>query len=194
MSDGPTSPDEVAEELWHREQIRQTLMRYCRGVDRRDIELVKSTYHDDAYDDHGSFSGTRDEFLEWVDTRHQHIEQSMHCLGSSLIERLGDVAVVETHCTVYARLSPDAYATRRRYIPDETQDTGDPLQVTTLVRYVDRFERRDGVWRIADRVVVLEAMRWEFVTTNLPPDGNWNRTAQRDASDPLWEMRAKAGL
>lgn len=194
MSNLPTTSEEILEELWHREQIRETLMRYCRGVDRRDIELVRSTYHDDAWDDHGSFAGTRDEFLEWVSARHGTILQSMHALGNSIIERRGDVAVVETQCTVHARLSPDAEATRRRYVPDPSQDPGDPLQITTLVRYVDRFERRDATWRIAQRIVVLESMRWEFITTQLPPDGNWRRTAQRDASDPLWEVREAAAL
>ncbi len=39
------------------EAIRQAALRYCRGVDRLDAELMFSAYHDDATDDHGVFVG-----------------------------------------------------------------------------------------------------------------------------------------
>jgi len=32
-------------------EIRQALANYCRGVDRKDVALLKSVYHDDATDD-----------------------------------------------------------------------------------------------------------------------------------------------
>jgi hypothetical protein len=37
--------------------IEQVLMRYARGVDRGDKELLKSVYHEGGTDDHGSFVG-----------------------------------------------------------------------------------------------------------------------------------------
>jgi hypothetical protein len=40
------------------EAIRQAVLRYCRGVDRLDGELMRSAYHDDATDDHGVFVGS----------------------------------------------------------------------------------------------------------------------------------------
>src|SRR5690606_8703026 len=36
-----------------REAIHTVLMRYCRGVDRLDRDLIASVYHPDAYDHHG---------------------------------------------------------------------------------------------------------------------------------------------
>ena len=36
-----------------RDEIRELLTRYCRGVDRMDAELIASAYHPDAIDEHG---------------------------------------------------------------------------------------------------------------------------------------------
>ncbi len=42
-------------ELLDRDEIRQVMMRYARGLDRLDFELTRSCYWDDATEDHGSF-------------------------------------------------------------------------------------------------------------------------------------------
>lgn len=36
----------ILEQLWAREQIRDRLHRYCKGVDRRDWPLVRSCFSD----------------------------------------------------------------------------------------------------------------------------------------------------
>jgi proline racemase len=41
--------------LEDQQAIRDVLMRYARGVDRCDLDLLKPAYHEDAYDDHGFF-------------------------------------------------------------------------------------------------------------------------------------------
>jgi hypothetical protein len=58
-------------------------------------------------------------------------------------------------------------------------------------RYVDRFERRDGQWRVADRKVVLEA-RFTSVAKEAARDTRalWG---QRDHTDPLYVARAQFG-
>ncbi len=58
---------------------------------------------------------------------------------------------------------------------------------TVYNRYIDRFERRDGVWKIADRLVVLDLTRTDAAS---PPFGDvpgWNFTwGRRDMSDPVY--------
>jgi SnoaL-like domain len=54
--DVDVDPARVARMLDHHE-IREVLLRYCRGIDRRDYDLVRSCYHPDATDDHGDFRG-----------------------------------------------------------------------------------------------------------------------------------------
>jgi len=45
--------DDLLKRLAAESEIRRRLLDYCRGVDRCDAELVASTYHADAIDDHG---------------------------------------------------------------------------------------------------------------------------------------------
>ncbi|MBT5754390.1 MAG: SnoaL-like domain-containing protein [Acidimicrobiaceae bacterium] len=51
MMDGDTEARLRA--LIDKDEIRDVLMRYGRGVDRLDEELLRSCYHPDSHDDHG---------------------------------------------------------------------------------------------------------------------------------------------
>ena len=53
-------------ELSDRHEIRAVLERYCRAVDRGDLDLLLSVYHPDATDDHGMYSGNGHEFAHWL--------------------------------------------------------------------------------------------------------------------------------
>ncbi len=123
--------------------IRRRLLEYCRGIDRCDAELVASVYHPDATDDHGSFVGLGRDFAEYAVARlRAAFEATLHFLGDSLIDfESDDVARVETYVLAQHRSG--------------TGDDG-PFLVAFGGRYVDRFERRDGEWRIADRVCIRE--------------------------------------
>jgi hypothetical protein len=54
------------------------------------------------------------------------------------------------------------------------------------IRYVDRMERRNGEWRIAERVVVLDSQRQDPVPTGLAPLENSN-VGRRDKDDPSYK-------
>ena len=85
-----TPPDARTEALWAEAQIRKVLLRYARGIDRLDLELVRACYHPDATDSHGSFHGTVDEFVTWVDRVLRRYDATMHLLGNPLVELDGD--------------------------------------------------------------------------------------------------------
>lgn len=127
--------------------IRRVLLRYCRGIDRRDLELVRSCYWPEATDVHGPFSGTRDEFVAWVERLLRRHTMTMHHVGNMLVDVRGEAAEAETYCVAY--------------------HSGDPVgdvrwNYVAGVRYVDRFEKRSGEWRIADRMTAIEWMRpWD---------------------------------
>ena len=48
-----TGRDREVQELLDKQAIHEVMIRYCRGLDRMDAELVGSAYHPDAHDDHG---------------------------------------------------------------------------------------------------------------------------------------------
>lgn len=127
--------------------IRRVLLRYCRGIDRRDLELVRSCYWPEATDVHGPFSGTRDEFVAWVERLLRRHTMTMHHVGNMLVDVRDEEAEAETYCVAYHSGDP-AGDVRWNYVAG--------------VRYVDRFEKRSGEWRIADRMTAIEWMRpWD---------------------------------
>jgi hypothetical protein len=133
-----TVPTTMAEIL-DREQIIACLHRYARGVDRHDAELIRSTYHEDAIDDHGFHVGSRDEFCTWVMEVHAGAARHQHYVTNYTIDLDGDVAHVESY-----------------YIATMLPHDEDRLLQTSGGRYIDRFEKRRGEWRIALRVAVNE--------------------------------------
>ena len=157
--------------LADKEEIRGLLARYCRGIDRLDPELVASVYHEDAYDDHGTFKGDGKEFATQVMKGLANFERTMHFLGTCNIELDGDVARTETYCVAYHRTKAEA---------------GPVRDFIAGVRYIDRLERRDGgPWLIAHRVVVMEWTRWDDVKDQWDAAGAFTM-GRRDKTDLVY--------
>jgi hypothetical protein len=163
--------DARLERLIAEAEIRRVISRYCRGIDRMDLDLVRSCYHDDAHDEHGSFSGTVDAYLEWVRPLLEKYDATMHLIGNQLVDfDDADTAWVETYGMSVHRSASDK----------------PHLNLSTGFRFVDRFERRDGEWRIAHRVAVPD---WSL---RHGPDDWWplpehHRLGERGRGDPLYD-------
>jgi hypothetical protein len=129
--------------LADKDEIRDVLMRYGRGVDRLDEELLRSCYHPDSHDDHGHWKGKGHDFAAFiVSSLPERTHHSTHAVANILIElddEDPDVAQSESYSLAYLR---------------RTDKHGAEWLDFFSGRYVDRFERRDDVWRIANRVVV----------------------------------------
>jgi ketosteroid isomerase-like protein len=136
------SPDELeraVSELQDRQAIHDCLMRYSRGVDRLDRELILSCYHEDAIDDHGVFVGNREEFADWVDAMHSKTHLShQHAILNVSVDLDGDVAHTESYF-MFVGLNR----------------AGTPLAMSGG-RYLDRFEKREGRWAIAARLCLRD--------------------------------------
>ena len=79
--------DPEVQVLLDKQAIHEVVLRYCRGVDRCDRDLVRDCYWPEAIDEHGSFTGTRDEYLEWLFGRMlPRYSMTMHFIGNVLVE------------------------------------------------------------------------------------------------------------
>ena len=171
------------QEMLARQEIQDLLCRYARGVDRRDWALVKECFHEDATDQHGEFVGDRVSFIEWVSKRHANVPFSMHFLGNCLIEfETADSAVVETYFIALQRRERPASTPGAR--PEATD-------FEVFARYCDRFERREGCWRIAARQVVYDS------TNTLPSTSHLRELVgvigRRDREDPIYLLKRAGG-
>ena len=124
------------------------MLRYCRGIDRRDMELVRSAFHPDAYDDHGPFQGSAEDFPAWTMSILEKQKLTMHLVANQLIEVDGDVAFSESYLLAVHRIDRG----------------GAVLDWLLGARYVDRFERRNDEWKIAHRTTVHDWDRFADAT------------------------------
>lgn len=155
-------------------EIRRVLVRYAHGIDRHELELVRSCYHADAIDDHGTFRGPRDEFVEWVGGQLERYSFTTHHLTNVHIEWRDGVAFVETQAVAAHGGEPPEDRSRN---------------FLTGFRYLDRFEHRPGDgWRIAARRVVNEwAEAWAPDRSRL---GRFGAVSRTDRADAWYELLA----
>jgi hypothetical protein len=160
-------------ELVDRQAIHDCLMRYSRGVDRLDRDLLLSVYHPDGIDDHGMFVGGREEFADWVIGMHTSTHHSQqHCLLNHTVEIDGLTAHAETY-----------------YMFVGMNRSGPPCSISGG-RYIDRFEKREGVWAVAQRVCVRD---WILTDQPIDPDDPAAYTAVKDGLPPqLIELMSTA--
>lgn len=149
--------------LLDRDAIRAALARVARGEDRRDAALIASACWPDSVTDYGVFRGVFAEYLAWVVPGSEAMVDTQHVLGQSHIELSGDEARVETHVISYHRVDHGG---------------GDERDTCIGGRYLDRFERRDGEWRIAARTMLYDwvqdwgkAIDWSHGLMGLPLSG-----------------------
>ena len=133
------------EQLADLESIRGAALRYCRGVDRLDVELMKSAYWPEATDDHGVFVGNAWEFSENCMESHLAWRSTSHCIFNHSIEL--DPGGLRARGEIY----------NVTYLFQKDADVLD----TWHGRYLDVYEKRRGEedrdeWRILERVCVHE--------------------------------------
>ncbi len=163
---------QAVQSLLATQAIERVVYRYCRGVDRLDRELVRSCFWPEACDEHGSFSGTRDEMVSWLfDRMLLRYDWTFHFIGNLLVD-LGPLPGI-ARSEAYGIAKHRARSERREH------------NLTTGFRYVDDWEERAGEWRILRRRSVLEwsqaddpASWWEA-----PPS---HQRGRRDFSDPVY--------
>lgn len=161
--------------LLDREAIRDCLYRYCRGIDRADEDALRSAYWEDATDCHGAWNGSAVGFIEQALRKLREGGRRVHQVSNIAIELIGDAAAVESS---FLALQAAASAPQR--------------EAFLCGRYVDRFERRRGEWRIAARTVVYdwieERERPELAQDDAALFGPRKPTGRAAPSDPIYRL------
>ena len=166
-------------EMLDKQEIHEVLMRYCRGVDRGEADLVTASYHPDAVDDRGAMAVVgRDTGAKFTGSKAMTKTRQaggQHFTGNVLIELEGDKAYVESYFISFA-------ATEK--------DDGEYTRMRGA-RYLDRFERRGGAWKIAYRVVADEWDRLDKLVEASPGWNTWIRGNVRE-KDPWATFKSGA--
>lgn len=132
--------DARVDALLDKQTITELVYRLARAIDRTDEPLLRSLFHPDATDDHGSFVGTAADFVPWVMGVLGTMTRTQHIIGNVLIDLDGD------------RAKSESYFIAHHVLPREDGD----VFMVAAGRYLDRFERRGGEWKFAHRHAVYD--------------------------------------
>lgn len=124
-----------------KQALHELLMTSCRAVDRGDEDLLRTVYHADAAVVTGVFNGNAMEFCPFIiNAIRTGMKSTFHSIANEWFDISGDNAVGESYVI--------AFSTRT--------DGGKDQESIVGGRYLDRYERRNGTWKIAERSFVMD--------------------------------------
>lgn len=125
-----------------KDAIRELVLLYSRGVDRKDGALLRTLYTADATDTHGdTFDGPATAYVDFLERAFPYMRYSGHHVCNHLISVDGDGGEGEV------------YALACHVIPDGKGGWQEDLMA---VRYLDRYRKEAGRWKFAKRVVTYD--------------------------------------
>ncbi|MDA0339610.1 MAG: nuclear transport factor 2 family protein [Proteobacteria bacterium] len=165
--------DPHLQELLDKQACAEVMMTYCRAIDHRDEALLRSVFHPDSYHRHGLYEGPSTnpkkkskpgkpaDFVGYALEVLRGFTRTHHQLGNIFVEveRGGEVAFTEAYFRAYHRkrakgdpkAAADAYATE--------------MDWWVGGRYMDKMEKRNGVWKIAFRIGITDWNKMEGPTS-----------------------------
>jgi hypothetical protein len=129
-----------AVELADRLAIADVLARYCRGIDRCDAAELAEVFTPDARLDYGSGAAPVAETIAGLMQGLAAMRLTHHAISNTICRIQGNRAKAETYCTAL------------HIIPGEASET----ELVVGGRYLDTLVRQDGIWRIAERLYVMD--------------------------------------
>jgi hypothetical protein len=141
--------EEQLRDLTARRDIYQAICDYMHGQDRLLPQVQRGAFHDDAFVDCGPFAGEPDGYVNYAQTALAACAGSQHLIGQANIRIEGDIAFGEVYHIAWHRI----------------EENGEPKDLFVGARYIDRYEKRAGRWKIAKR---RETMDWS--RTDPPSD------------------------
>ena len=192
--------DPNLQQLLDKQACAQVMMTYCRAIDHRDEELLRSVFHPRSQHRHGFIGPSSDpsrpskpgepgDFVAYALGVLATHTRTHHQLGNIFVEvDVGaTVAYTEAYFTAFHRLRPkgDPLASATAY------DT--EMDVWVGGRYMDRMEKRGDVWKITHRTGLTD---WQRIES--PSSQGFNAVApelrmQQNRDDFLYHRRSFYG-
>lgn len=155
---------DAVSQLMDKAAIRDLIHTYCRAVDRLDVELGHSIWHDDGVADYGAFyQGPGRQVIDAICKNHESLDSHSHQVTNILIRLENTRAWSESYVT----------GTMRR------THEGKVIQIGVWGRYLDAWEKQGGRWGLVKREVMYDHDEVREVT----PAGQPSR-ATRGPDDP----------
>lgn len=144
---------------------------YMRGLDRLDEGLLAAQFWPDAWLDYGVFAGEPPDFAAFCMAALADHDCNQHLIGQHLIDFAApDEAFGEVYFQAYHRT---------------TDAAGAKHDLIIAGRYIDRYERRGGVWKIAYRSEIVDWLRNDPASDALLAEMAFP-VGQRKPADPLY--------
>jgi ketosteroid isomerase-like protein len=192
-----TTMDEAVQQLLDERDIRHVITTYARAIDRQDLPLLQSCYHPDAVNHNAVGRVTAREFAAQILPQMRALfSATMHHVTHTNMEVKGNVAASESYYVAW-HLTVGGYKEIVTFFGEpyakDMQSQGKlegGHDFTTCGRYLDRFEKRDGIWRIAERRVTVEWNAYGPLSKGTPESlyGRMPVTARRDKTDPVYAV------
>lgn len=154
-------------DLAARRDIQKAVQAYMRGQDRLLPELQRSAFHDDADVDCGLFRGGPDDYTKFAQGFLTQTKGTQHLIGQHDIDVRGDVASGEVYFIAWHRVVED----------------GVDKDLIVAGRYIDRYECRQGVWKIAKRRELVDWARTDAPADSFLAGNSVLHRARQDAGD-----------
>jgi hypothetical protein len=161
---------ETLRALADRAQITDLMYRYCRAVDRLDVPLGHSIWHDNGWADYGPdvYQGPGKGVIDLICARHRHALYHSHQVSNILIDLNGDQAGSEAYVIATLRVRRDQQL----------------MQIGVWTRHIDQWSRRSGRWGLDKRLAIRDFDEIRAVTEMQP-----HHAATRDRDDPSYAVR-----
>lgn len=166
--------DDQLAALCDKQAITEVLYRYARGWDRYDEELLRSCFHEDSQHAHGGFDGLSQDFVTNGLQTTEQVKSMTHMITNPMIEIRGNRALSE--CSFLAHHRRDA------------ADGSGEEDMFLKGRYLDTFEKRDGVWKIASRTGLHDFERVVPPADQTLEGATPDQLGHRKPVDPLYAM------
>ena len=151
--------------LIDRQAITDLIHRYCRSVDRLDIPLGHSIWHEDGVADYGAavYQGPGKGLIDYICAQHRNTLHHSHQVSNILIHLDGDRAGSESYVSASLRVLSGKQV----------------RQISVWGRYIDSWSRREGRWGLDKRISIRDFDEIRDVVEMVRHDAG-----KRDPTDP----------